>query len=67
MERIRTRGEDGRIVVVVKQAAGDSSSRRYSPSWAEDAPRHFLGDGSVVNAVRDFFEVIATGERLRRI
>jgi len=67
MERIRTRGADGRIVVVIRHRSQIDTSDLDGSSCIEGATRHFLGDGSTVNVKGDGFEVVATGERLRRI
>ncbi len=65
-EQIETRGQDGRLVWVIKHRTRIDTSDLDGPSWVEGAARHFLADGTAVNVVGDGFEVVATGERLVR-
>lgn len=65
-ERIETRGEDGRLVWVIKHRTRIDASDMDGPSWVEGLAQHRLADGSAVNADGDAFEIVATGERLTR-
>ncbi|MBH1477351.1 MULTISPECIES: hypothetical protein [Bacteria] len=65
-ERIETRGEDGRVVSVIKHRTRIDTSDLSGRSWVEGLARYTLADGSAVNADGNDFEVVATGERLVR-
>lgn len=67
MERIETRGEDGRVVSVIKHRTRIETSRLSGRSWVEGLARYTLADGSAVNADGDGFEVVSTCERLVRV
>jgi len=67
MERIETRGEDGRLVSVLKSKTRIETSVLSGRSWVEGLARYTLADGSAVNAVGNDFEVVSTCERLVRV
>lgn len=66
-DRIETRGEDGRRVLVFKAQSRIDTSDLDGPSSVEGPARFFLANGSVVNFDGEHFEVVTTGETLVRV
>lgn len=63
-DRIETRGEDGRRVLVFKVRSRIDTSDLDGPSSVEGLARFVLANGSAVNFDGEHFEVVATGETL---
>ena len=63
-DRIETRGEDGRRVLVLKVRSRIDTSDLDGPSSVDGPARFFLANGNVVNFDGKHFEVVATGETL---
>lgn len=66
IERIETRGEDGRRVLVVMHRNRIDTSDLDGPSSIEGLAQYQLVDGKLVSVDGDEFEVVATGEVLVR-
>lgn len=66
IDRVATRGEDGRTVIVeVWQEFTESVAMGRDPEWLDGLKRATLSDGSHVNYRSDgSYEVVQTGERL---
>ena len=68
-KEIRTRAEDGREVVVYEYVTVTHTTFHNAPPQVSKGTRRYaLRDGSSVNRVdKDTFEVVQTGETLRKI
>lgn len=66
VERIATKGEDGRTVIIeVWQEFIESVAMGRDPTWLAGLKRATLSDGANVNRRDDGgYEVVETGERL---
>lgn len=66
-ERIETRGEDGRRVLVFKYRTRIDTSDLDGESPIEGVTRYAVANGDSVNLDGEDFEIVATGEVLTRV